>query len=75
MLIGQNKGFHVERDEVGNILIRKPATPGYENRKGVVLQAHLDMVPQKITTRYMTLKQIQFVPMLMVSGLLLKAPL
>ncbi|WP_272677322.1 beta-Ala-His dipeptidase [Providencia huaxiensis] len=43
----KQKGFHVERDEVGNILIRKPATPGYENRKGVVLQAHLDMVPQK----------------------------
>lgn len=43
----KQKGFHVERDEVGNILIRKPATAGYENRKAVVLQAHLDMVPQK----------------------------
>ncbi|ENG4186080.1 beta-Ala-His dipeptidase [Providencia rettgeri] len=43
----KQKGFHVERDEVGNILIRKPATTGYENRKAVVLQAHLDMVPQK----------------------------
>ncbi|HGN1706855.1 TPA: beta-Ala-His dipeptidase [Providencia rettgeri] len=43
----KQKGFHVERDEVGNILIRKPATKGYENRKAVVLQAHLDMVPQK----------------------------
>lgn len=43
----KQKGFHVERDDVGNILIRKPATPGYENRKAVVLQAHLDMVPQK----------------------------
>ena len=30
-----------------NIIIRKPATPGMENRKTVVLQAHLDMVPQK----------------------------
>ncbi len=36
-----------ERDEVGNILIRKPATPGMENRQPVALQAHLDMVPQK----------------------------
>ena len=27
--------------------MRKPATPGYENRKGVILQAHMDMVPQK----------------------------
>lgn len=43
----KEKGFHVERDQVGNILIRKPATAGMENRKPVVLQAHLDMVPQK----------------------------
>ncbi|CAM3335129.1 aminopeptidase D (aminoacyl-histidine dipeptidase) [Xenorhabdus nematophila ATCC 19061] len=43
----KNKEFHVERDEVGNILIRKPASKGMENRKAVVLQAHLDMVPQK----------------------------
>ncbi len=43
----QEKGFWCERDQVGNILIRKPATPGMENRKPVALQAHLDMVPQK----------------------------
>ncbi|MDX7986777.1 beta-Ala-His dipeptidase [Xenorhabdus sp. 12] len=43
----KNKEFHVEQDEVGNILIRKPASKGMENRKAVVLQAHLDMVPQK----------------------------
>jgi dipeptidase D len=43
----KNKDFHVERDATGNILIRKPATKGMENRKTVVLQAHLDMVPQK----------------------------
>ncbi|MEX0447596.1 beta-Ala-His dipeptidase [Xenorhabdus sp. SGI246] len=43
----KNRNFHVERDKVGNILIRKPATKGMENRKAVVLQAHLDMVPQK----------------------------
>ena len=35
-----------ERDEVGNVLIRKPATAGMENRKKIALQAHLDMVPQ-----------------------------
>lgn len=35
------------RDKVGNIIIKKPAFPGMENRKGVVLQAHIDMVPQK----------------------------
>lgn len=38
--------FFVERDEAGNILIRKPATQGMENRKSIALQAHLDMVPQ-----------------------------
>jgi dipeptidase D len=34
-------------DEVGNVLIRKPATPGMESRTGVILQAHMDMVAQK----------------------------
>lgn len=34
-------------DEVGNVIIYKPATKGMENRKGIILQAHLDMVPQK----------------------------
>ena len=42
----KSKGFFVERDDVGNVLIRKPATPGMENRPSVALQAHLDMVPQ-----------------------------
>ncbi|MBQ6659207.1 MAG: cytosol nonspecific dipeptidase, partial [Prevotella sp.] len=31
-------------DETGNVLIRKPATPGYENRETVVIQSHMDMV-------------------------------
>ena len=34
-------------DGTGNVILRKAATPGYENRKTVVLQAHMDMVPQK----------------------------
>lgn len=42
----KGKGFFVERDEAGNILIRKPATAGMSGRKTVSLQAHLDMVPQ-----------------------------
>lgn len=42
-----NINLTVKVDEVGNIAISKPATLGYENRKGVVLQAHMDMVPQK----------------------------
>lgn len=43
----QSEGLAVRRDEVGNVFIKKPATAGMENRKGVVLQAHIDMVPQK----------------------------
>ncbi|MCQ1057092.1 aminoacyl-histidine dipeptidase [Photobacterium sp. DNB23_23_1] len=41
------EGLEVRRDAVGNVFIKKPATPGMEDRKGVVLQAHIDMVPQK----------------------------
>jgi dipeptidase D len=43
----KGRGLAVRQDNAGNLFIRKPATPGMENRKGVVLQAHLDMVPQK----------------------------
>ncbi|MFC0269496.1 aminoacyl-histidine dipeptidase [Kushneria aurantia] len=39
-------GFEHERDEAGNLLIRKAATPGHEKAPGVVLQGHLDMVSQ-----------------------------
>ncbi|MGF1696897.1 aminoacyl-histidine dipeptidase [Vibrio lamellibrachiae] len=41
------EGLDVRRDPTGNVFIKKPATAGMENRKGVVLQAHIDMVPQK----------------------------
>ena len=34
-------------DAIGNVILRKPATPGFENRKGLIMQAHIDMVPQK----------------------------
>ncbi|MEA1897040.1 MAG: aminoacyl-histidine dipeptidase [Bacteroidota bacterium] len=44
---GEGLGLETIVDEVGNVIIKKPATPGFENRKGVVLQGHLDMVPQK----------------------------
>lgn len=44
---GENLGLETIVDEIGNVIIRKPATPGMENRKGVILQAHMDMVPQK----------------------------
>jgi dipeptidase D len=44
---GKSLGLETLRDEIGNVLVRKPATPGMEDRKAVVLQAHMDMVPQK----------------------------
>ncbi|MBC3541005.1 aminoacyl-histidine dipeptidase [Rufibacter sediminis] len=44
---GNSQGFDTITDEVGNVIIRKPASPGMENRQTVVLQSHLDMVHQK----------------------------
>ena len=43
----QKHGIEYKVDEAGNVLLRKPATPGMEDRKGIILQAHMDMVPQK----------------------------
>ena len=44
---GKAHGVETFRDETGNIIFRAPATPGFENRRGVILQGHMDMVPQK----------------------------
>lgn len=44
---GNKLGLETLVDEVGNVIIRKPATAGMEKRKTVVLQSHLDMVHQK----------------------------
>ena len=44
---GNRLGLETSVDGVGNVIIRKPATPGMEDRKTVVLQSHLDMVHQK----------------------------
>lgn len=44
---GKEHGLETLRDELGNILIRKPATKGYENAPSVCLQAHMDMVCEK----------------------------
>ena len=41
------KSFDYEIDKVGNVVIRKPATKGFENRKTVILQSHIDMVCEK----------------------------
>jgi len=44
---GESLSLDTQVDEIGNVIIRKPATAGMENRKTIVLQAHLDMVCQK----------------------------
>ena len=44
---GKQAGVEVFKDPAGNIVMRKAASAGMENRKGVILQAHMDMVPQK----------------------------
>jgi len=44
---GKQAGVEALKDEAGNIIFRKPATAGMEDRKGIILQAHMDMVPQK----------------------------
>ena len=44
---GQHLGLETFVDKVGNVVIKKPATPGMEDRKTVVMQSHLDMVHQK----------------------------
>ncbi len=40
------RGLSAKIDDMGNLIVRKPATPGREDRPGVILQAHVDMVPQ-----------------------------
>ncbi|WP_172918000.1 aminoacyl-histidine dipeptidase [Capnocytophaga canis] len=47
MDFGKKLNLETLKDEVGNVIIKKPATKGMENRKTVVLQSHLDMVHQK----------------------------
>ena len=43
----EERGLECKVDEVGNVLIKKGATLGYENRKTVILQSHMDMVCEK----------------------------
>ena len=45
---GQQRGLETVTDETGNVLIRKPATPGMEQRPTVILQSHMDMVCEKL---------------------------
>ncbi len=47
---GKSLGLETQVDEIGNVVIRKSATPGYENRKTLILQSHMDMVCEKNAT-------------------------
>lgn len=47
MNFGKNLGLTTIQDRIGNVIIKKAATSGMENRKTVVLQSHIDMVHQK----------------------------
>ena len=44
---GKEQGYETVADSVGNVLIKKPAYPGYENRRTIILQSHMDMVCDK----------------------------
>ncbi len=48
---GKRLGYETIKDNVGNVIIKKPASKGMERKKVTVLQAHLDMVPQKNTQK------------------------
>lgn len=45
---GKSLGLDTQVDKGGNVLIKKPAFPGYENAKGIILQSHIDMVCEKV---------------------------
>lgn len=47
MEFGEKLGLETLKDKVGNVIIKKPATAGMEDRKAIVMQSHLDMVCQK----------------------------
>jgi len=51
MNFGRSLGLETIQDAIGNVIIKKPATAGMENRPTVVLQSHLDMVHQKNSDR------------------------
>ena len=45
---GESHNLDTKVDKTGNVIIRKPATPGYEDRKTLILQSHMDMVCDKL---------------------------
>jgi len=59
---GGKLGLKTVVDGVGNVIIKKPATPGMENRRGIILQGHLDMVPQKNSDKVHDFEKDPIVP-------------
>ncbi|MBI5541685.1 MAG: aminoacyl-histidine dipeptidase [Bacteroidia bacterium] len=59
---GEKLGLKTIVDEVGNVIIKKPATPGMENRRGIIMQGHLDMVPQKNSDKVHDFEKDPIVP-------------
>jgi Xaa-His dipeptidase len=47
---GKKLGLETKQDDILNVYIRKPATKGYENKPGIILQGHMDMVCEKATS-------------------------
>lgn len=47
MAFAERHGIEYRKDATGNVVMRKPATPGFENRPAVILQSHMDMVCEK----------------------------
>jgi len=47
---GEKLGLETKQDDILNVYIRKPATKGYENKPGIILQGHMDMVCEKATS-------------------------
>lgn len=45
---GESRNLETVVDETGNVIIRKPATKGYEDRQTIILQSHMDMVCEKL---------------------------
>ena len=46
--VAKEKGLDYVQDDMGNVVIYKAATPGYEDHPGVIIQAHIDMVCEKV---------------------------
>lgn len=59
---GKELGLETIKDEIGNVIIKKPASAGMENRQGIIFQAHIDMVPQKNSDKVHDFEKDPIVP-------------